>query len=143
MFVLVGAPFDSRRDTVAQLLQQAPELHALGLPNTGSVLQADTLESPNFKPFIVVRWGEQEQRMGGAIVQSFDLWVYDEFGDYNRPTAIAKAAADFLVENGIQVQTTSGHISQIEDRGIGGDLADDGFDAVVIPYHLAAIGRGL
>lgn len=143
MFTPVGAPFNSRRDTVVQLLQQAAPLHALGLPETGSVLQADTVESPSFKPFIVVRWGDVEQQMGGSVVHPFDLWVYDEFGDYNRPAAIAQAAAAFLVENGVHIKTTTGHISQIIDRGIGGDLADDGFDAVVIPYHFAAIGRGL
>jgi hypothetical protein len=81
--------------------------------------------------------------MGESWVDPVDIWGYDEMGDYTRITAIVKEAARYLVQECLQVPTTSGRISQFLDRGIGGDLADDGFDAVVKPYRLGAVGNGV
>lgn len=142
VMVLTGGPYPTARDTLAQLLAQAPSLRALGLPE-GAVFQADTAESPSMRPFLVVRWGDNEQRIDGSWVDALDLWGYDELGDYNRITAIVKEAARYLVQECVHVRTTTGRISQFVDRGIGGDLADDGFDAVVKPYRLAAVGNGV
>jgi hypothetical protein len=107
------------------------------------VFQADTAESPSVKPFLVIRWGDNEVKMGESWVDPVDIWGYDEMGDYTRITAIVKEAARYLVQECLQVPTTSGRISQFLDRGIGGDLADDGFDAVVKPYRLGAVGNGV
>lgn len=135
-------PYSSMRDTVNAFLQAQPTLHALGLPEEDSVFQADTLNSPSQKPFIVVRWGEQEAAVGESGAHPCDLWVYDEFGDYNRATKIAKEALRLLQREILQVATDDGRISQIRARGIGADLADDGFEALVIPGHFVAIGNG-
>lgn len=140
--VLVGS-FETTRDVTAQLLKQAPTLRALGLPETGSVLQADAAESPEAKPFLVLRWGDEEERIGDSRVRPFDIWGYDEMGDYNRITKIVREAARYLVEECFHVSAELGSISQFLDRGIGGDLADDGWDAVVKPYRMAAVGRGV
>jgi len=142
VMVLEGGPFEDARTTLAQLLMQAPTLRALGLAED-AVFQADTAESPSMKPFLVVRWGDNEVKNGTSWVDPIDLWGYDEMGDYTRITAIVKEAARYLSEECLQVVTLSGRISQFLDRGIGGDLADDGFDAVVKPYRLAAVGNGV
>lgn len=135
-------PYKSMRDTVNAFLQAQPSLHALGLPEEDSVFQADTVNSPDQKPFIVVRWGEQEVLMGDSASHPGDLWVYDDFGDYNRATAIAKEALRLLQDLILQIQTEDGRISQIRSRGIGADLADDGFEALVIPGRFVAVGNG-
>lgn len=142
MMILEGGPFETARDTLAQLLMQAPSLRALGLAED-AVFQADTAESPDMKPFLVIRWGDNETKAGTSWVDPIDLWGYDELGDYNRITAIVKEAARYLTEECFHAVTASGRISQFLDRGIGGDLADDGFDAVVKPYRLAAVGNGI
>jgi len=142
VMVLEGAPFDTNRDSVAQLLMQAPTLRALELPEK-AVFQADTVESPSMKPFLVLRWGDEEERVGDSRVRPFDIWGYDELGDYNRITKIVREAARYLSNECFHVVANTGAISQFVDRGIGGDLADDGFDAVVKPYRMAAIGRGV
>lgn len=141
MLTLEGGPFETARDSLAQIVMQCPELADLGLPE-GNVFQADTANSPDTKPLVVIRWGDRETAVGGSWVDPVDVWFYDEFGDYNRATKMAKALAAYLVENAIHVVTQTGRISQILDRGIGGDLADDGFDALVKPYHLAVVGNG-
>lgn len=140
--ILDGGPFETNRDSLSQLLAQAPTLRALGLPED-AVFQADTAESPSMKPFLVVRWAGEEERVGDSRVRPFDLWGYDELGDYNRITQIVREAARYLVEECFHVISNQGTISQFVDRGMGGDLADDGFNAVVKPYSLAAIGRGV
>lgn len=130
------------REVVAQRLITSSVLATLGLP-TDAVYQADTTDSPAGKPFIVIRWGEQETAMGANTVRPFDLWVYGEFGDYDVVQKMAKATVPILV-GPLQIPLDDGgFLSQILDRGIGGDLADDGFDALVVPYHFAATGRGL
>ena len=135
-------PYQSRRDTIVEFLQNHAELHALGLAQEDSVFQADTATSPSVRPFIVVRMGEVEVRMELSSVQGADLWVYDDFGDYNRAALIAQRALELMAAEMIQIPTTSGRISQISDRGVGADLADDGFDALVIPAHFGVVGRG-
>lgn len=143
----VGLPFDTARDTLAQFMQQAPSLHSLGLPETRSVFQADTAESPSVRPFIVVRWGDRQRTLGPAWVDLVSLWVYDDFGDYNRATRLAVAAAELLHDNVVGIRTKEGWLNQIlisgQGLGLGGDLADDVFEAVVKPYNLLAAGRGV
>jgi hypothetical protein len=140
--VLVGAPFPTNRDSVAQLLAQAPTLRALGLPER-AVFQADTADSPSMKPFLVLRWADEEEQVGDSRVRPFDIWGYDELGDYNRITQMVREAARYLVDECFHVASDTGAISQFVDRGMGGDLVDDGFNAVVKPYRMAAIGRGV
>lgn len=140
--VLEGSPFETNRDSVSQLLMQAPTLRALGLPER-AVFQADTVEDPKMRPFLVVRWGDEEEALGDSSVRPFDLWGYDELGDYNRVTMIVREAARYLVQECFHVVSDMGSISQFLDRGIGGDLADDGFNSVVKPYRMAAVGRGV
>lgn len=129
------------RDTIATALATSEVLRELGLP-ADSVYQADTVDSPEQRPFIVVRWGDDEPGMGKTTIRPFDLWVYDEFGDYNRADQIARAAASELLALE-QVATDTGWIMSILDRRKGGDLADDGFNALVVPYHLAAVANGV
>lgn len=131
--------YDNARDTVSQFIKAYMTDAGFDPQN---VLQADTVDSPAGKPFVVVRWAEQEERMGWSRVIPFDIWVYDEFGDYTRATKMARDIAEYLVTNVLGTRTTTGCVSQILDRGLGGDLADDGFEALVKPYHLAAVAIG-
>lgn len=135
-------PYQSMRDTVNAFLQAQPALHALGLPEEDSVFQADTASSPAVRPFIVVRWGEIEAQIGDSRAQSGTLWVYDDFGDYNRPSKIALKSLELMKSSLIDIRTADGRISQIRTGGIGTDLADDGFKALVIPAFFTAIGNG-
>ena len=129
------------RDTVSTILDSAATLRALGLPE-GNVLQADTLNSPEQKPFIVLRWGDESEGIAACTIRPFTLWVYDEFGDYNRATLIGHEAVRVL--RAIEpTQTDSGWLTAIEGGLRGGDLADDGFDALVVPYTLVAVASGV
>jgi hypothetical protein len=120
-------------------------LTELGLP-TDAVLQADTATTPTMRPFIIVRWLDEQPGIGPVSLRPFDLWGYDEEGDYTRIERILKDAADILTDI-IALPTESGMISQIRGKGIGlgrgSDLYDDGYKCVVIPWRLQAVATGL
>lgn len=139
--LIISATGLSTRELVATILNESEELRLLGLP-ADNVLQADTVESPESYPFIVVRWGEEEPGMGATTVRPFDLWGYDREGDYDRIERLVVAAGRIL--SGLDpIRKDGGWLTAIQDRKRGGDLADDGFEAVVIPYHLAAVASGV
>lgn len=116
-------------------------LQALGLPATKSVFQADTLESPKTKPFIIVRWLDVVSGVGRMKIRPFLLWVYDEEGDYARPKRLATRAAKVLCDLP-PTELDDGWLAQFEDREMGGELADPGWQASVIPYNMRAVASG-
>ena len=145
MLTLQGAPFATARDTMAQFVRQLPALRTLGLAED-SVFQADTATSPSMRPFVVLRWGDDIAGMGGAWVRPLTLWFYDDFGDYNRAGNLARALQATGGAAFEPIRTASGWVNQWTTEGnglgIGGDLADDGFDALVVPLATQVMGRG-
>jgi hypothetical protein len=133
------------RETVVMAINNNAELAALGLPED-AVLQADTATTPAMRPFIIVRWLDEQPGVGPVSLRPFDLWGYDSEGDYTRIERILSAAAGILTDM-IAVKTESGMISQIKGSGVGlgrgSDLYDDGYKCVVIPWRLQAIATGL
>lgn len=116
-------------------------MRALGLPATKSVFQADTLESPTRRPFIIVRWLDVQPGVGRAKIRPGVLWVYDDEGDYSRPKKMANRAIDVLTSLP-PTELNDGWLLQFEDRHMGADLADPGWQAVVVPYNFAAVASG-
>lgn len=135
------------RDALAQWLVNADWLTELGFPETKRVFAADTAESPTTRPFIVIRWGDQVRRLGQAESRNVDFWIYDDFGDYSRPADAARAIVAHGGREWIPMPHSLGTISHLEftgeGLGVGGDLADDGFKALVIPVRGRVVGRGL
>lgn len=146
---MTDQPLLTTRETIASILNNHPTLLALGLAED-SVLQADTISSPKSKPFIVIRWMDEQPGIGPVSLRPFDLWNYDEEGDYSRLDRIGKAAAEILMDV-IAMPTESGFISQIRGRatpanpglGRGADLYDEGYKCVVVPWRLAAVATGV
>jgi hypothetical protein len=129
------------REIIAQRIATDPTCQDLGL-DPDSVYQADTAESPEERPFIVVRWGDVAGQMGHVTVRNVDLWAYDQLGDYTRAERLVRAAAE-AVGRILQVETDEGFINQVrisgDGLGRGADLVDEGFDALVIPHRVAAV----
>lgn len=140
---------DSTRVTIIETINGMTSLRELGLP-ADAVFQADTLESPNFFPFIVVRFLPEIGGVGPVSRRPFDLWGYDKPGSYTRIERILRKAAEELHQIH-SVQTESGWISliaalstrQADGLGRDADLYDDGYEAVVIPWHCYAVASGL
>lgn len=137
------------RETVAVMINELPALRALGLVEN-AVYQADTMSTPQERPFIVIRWLDEVPGLGRSRVLPFDVWGYDREGDYTRIDRILWTIADYLCDQ-IAVPTDGGVISQILGRsrtnnpglGRGSDLYDDGYKCIVVPWHFRAIATGV
>ena len=135
----------STRETIATLLLESTALREAGLPE-GAVFQADTFESPEVRPFIAIRWLDEEPGLAHVTRRPFSLWGYDKMGDFSRIEKIIYVASQELgsVE---QIKTISGWLNRIETSGVGlgrgADMADLGLDAMVEPYNLRAIASGV
>lgn len=137
------------RETIATELNESLVLRALGL-SEDAVFQADTMESPTMRPFIVIRWLQESAGVGPVTRRPFDMWVYGEEGDYGLIEKLGDAAQTILA-NIEQRATVSGNILQVHTRpnpniqnlGRGDDLYDQGYKALVIPYRCQAVASGL
>jgi hypothetical protein len=137
------------RETIATLLNEDPGLRDLGLPED-AILQADTVSSPEMRPFGVIRWMDAVAGIGPVTRRPFTVWWYDEDGDYSRIDKLSARGRDLLESQG-PIATFSGVISQIQGSpntstnglGRGPDLYDDGYKCVVIPWRFQAIATGV
>lgn len=137
------------RETIATTLNTNGELRTLGLPED-AVFQADTMESPTMRPFLVIRWLQEAAGMGPVTRRPFDLWWYGAEGSYDLIEKLGVTAQNIL-GNMEQVDTVSGRIMRIHTRpiptipnlGRGDDLYDNGYKALVIPFRCQAVASGL
>lgn len=134
------------RETIVSAIADMEDVQELGLPE-GSVYSDNTLDAPTERPFIVVHWGnEQQSGVNGYTFRPFDVWGYDEMGSYDRIDSIVKLIRDNLVAMP-SIATEDGNILEMNDKGAGqgkgADSYDDGFTALVKPWRLQAIARGL
>jgi hypothetical protein len=132
------------RELVVQTLLADEVLRALGLPE-GGVFQADSMENPEFFPFIVVRWLDEQAGIGRMTRRPFDLWCYDGAGDNTRADRIGRRS--LLVLGDLEpTAVEGGWLTKIEmsraGLGRGSDLYDDGYKAVVVPYRAMAVASG-
>lgn len=114
-------------------------MQAIGLPAQRAVFPADTVDSPSTKPFVIVRWVDTGVRMGGAVKRPAVLWFYDEEGDYTRAKKLRARATTLLLALPPQ-QLDTGFFAQFDEGADGGDLADPGWQALVAPKNLTAVG---
>lgn len=137
------------RETVAVALNTNAELRDLGLPED-AVFQADTMESPSMRPFVVVRWLQEQAGVGPVTRRPFDLWWYGEEGSYDLIEKLGYTAQRIL-GNLEQVPTFDGMLMRIHTTpltaipnvGRGDDMYDQGYKALVIPFRCQAVASGL
>lgn len=129
------------RETIATLLTANADLLDLGLPED-AVYQADTVDSPTEKQFLVLRWGTEQPGMGAVTRRPLTIWSYGEFGDPTTTERIAVAAGKYL-SSLFDIATYDGRIGQIQDGFRGPDLQDDGWKRLVIPYNVTVNASGV
>jgi hypothetical protein len=137
------------RETIATTLHASTELRDAGL-SEGSVFQADTMESPTARPFVVIRWLQEIAGVGPFTRRPFDLWWYGEEGSYDLIEKLGYTGQSVLGNLG-HTPTKDGQIMQVHTRplpnfanlGRGNDMYDNGYKALVIPYRCLAVASGL
>lgn len=132
---------ETTETTIALAIVNDPVLIEMGVVPT-AIYQAETANNPEERPFMTIRWGETERGIGPVNRKGFDVWVYDNFGDFDRARKVARRIGQMLDEFP-QTQTEEGWITRIENQGTGGDFADDGFECLVVTQHLRAVASGI
>lgn len=125
-------------------LREAVGTIAASTPGINAVYDADTVDAPDDidMPFVVQRWYDQDAAVGRSKRRPFDLWVYVPQGNRQPGVDAAAAVVARLVDELTGAAIRNGHVTQIDDLGIGGDLRDDDYDALVVVWHLRAVASG-
>lgn len=139
------------RELVAVTLNGNGELKVLGLPDN-AVFQADTVDTPQMRPFLVIRWLRETPGIGPVSRRPFELLGYDTPGDFNRIDRIL-FKSDQILTNLPSTEIEGGWLARIESSsntnmrnaglGRGDDLWDEGYKAIVRPWTLRAIASGV
>lgn len=129
------------REATRGLIIADQQLKELGLLD---VYQADSVDAPTPGefPFGVIRWLDETVGMGAVTRRPFSFWVYGPRGDYDPLAAIGSRVGQVL-KAAVQTPIDGGHILQFDGGLRGADLADEAWDAAVVPYSFVAVAKGL
>jgi hypothetical protein len=117
------------RAAVYSVLRDSVLLEELGLP-TGAVFAGNNVDTPEMRPFIVMRWEEKTKAFADRGPQGLTVWAHDEIGDYTR--------IDKMIEVIKAIMGEMVHVPGDDDRtvtcvtwtGDSADLYDDGYHTI-------------
>lgn len=110
---------------VFTLLTTDTALTGLGM-TPQSVFGAATAESPEMRPFAVIKWGSDTPFIGSVSSESLELWVYDEPGSFVEINKIIARARQVLCEENVDIVGVDGsRFSTASWRGTSRELYDD------------------
>lgn len=127
------------RAYIAQTLANDEGLRQMGFAKE-AVYSAENVDTPSERPFIVIRWLVRDPviRQAPSQPNRFQVWCYDERGDYSRIDAMLDRVREVLT--GIRAQQTStGWITRVDWDGDGGDAYDDVYEALVRTSSYTAV----
>lgn len=129
------------RAALREMLLNDEAIRALGFDHPESILNAQGVDTPGFRPFIVIRWQNVIPAFGMVGQQSVAIWVHDEPGDYARiDDTIVRI--NYLCSNLVHQEGSDGStISAMTWRGDSDDLFDDGYKTITRNTSFSAAGR--
>lgn len=123
-----------------QLLENDSGLSLLGLP-VDATYQANAVETPQIRPFIVIRWEDRTRVFGTRGFDQVTVWVHDEPGDYTRIDRMLERIKAVL-QSAIHVQGSDNRIlTQVDWVGDSGDLYDDGWATITKNAGFRVVSR--
>lgn len=118
-----------------------PILNGLGISGTNSF--AIDVDTPETRPFLQIRWGQNQIGLRNTAVSRriLTVWVHDEPGDYSDIDAILVRVKALLPT--LEGQSNGlGHVVSIEWTGDSEDLADDGHGTITRNAAFSVVGSG-
>lgn len=123
-----------------QLIEQDGTLLTMGLP-PGATFQANAVETPQMRPFIVIRWDEKVRAFADRGTYTVTVWVHDEPGDYGRIDKMLERIK-FVLGNAMHVPGSDDRILTCVDwSGDSADLYDDGWDTITKNAGFLVVSR--
>lgn len=128
------------RTTIAQLLSGDATLNGLGI--TPDSLWAGDTDTPEQRPYIVLRWGATNPGVGPSRARTLTIWVHDHPNDYARVDAIIlriKRMLNYMSP----VATEVGWITTADWVTDSDDLSDDVTHTILKTTTYTIIGSGI
>jgi hypothetical protein len=97
-----------------------------------SVYGSNSVDSPDERPFMILRWSEVEgeKDYGNVKRRSLTVWVHDSGQDYARINTILKRV-QVLLSGAVHITGADGDtLTQADWRGDSTDFIDDGFKTI-------------
>jgi hypothetical protein len=128
------------RSTVARLLWMDTELNDLGI-NRDSLFAGD-VDTPEPRPYGVLRWGTTSPGMDVSRSRVLTVWFHDEPNDYTRIDSIIHRVRQIL-EGTYAAKTEIGWITDVSWLTDSDDLTDDATRTICRNSTFTIVGSGL
>ncbi|MET0416547.1 MAG: hypothetical protein ABW022_11060 [Actinoplanes sp.] len=127
------------RALIFQAIIADPTIVGAGIDGDNSF--AGDVDTPEYRPFLQLRWGRNDVGLDVVTRRTLNIWVHDEGGDYGRIDAIISRLRALLPtlegqDNG------SGHLMAVEWTGDSEDLTDDGHKTITRFTSFSLVGSG-
>jgi len=126
------------RKPLYHLFTTDPELNSLGL-SSANVFGAATAESPEMRPFAIIKYGLDTAAFGATGSQVVQFWVYDEGNSYVRINNILERVKQLILTTAGLV--IDGQRFTVADwNGSSEDLYDDIYRCITRYAMFTAVG---
>jgi hypothetical protein len=113
------------RQYVYDLIRTDPVIQSLGF-DTDSMFNANDVDTPQVRPFMVFRWGAASVGLDVVNIRSLQVWVHDAGTDYtNIDLALERVRTVLTAIAGASTGDAGKWVIQIEWAGDSDDLDDD------------------
>lgn len=123
------------RTIVFQAITSDPTLIGLGIEGENSF--AGDVDTPEYRPFLQLRWGRNDIGLDVVTRRTLDIWVHDEGGDYGRIDSIISRLRALL-----PTLEGTNNVMAVEWTGDSEDLADDGHKTIARYTSFSLVGSG-
>ncbi len=123
------------RTTLFQAIIADATLIGLGIASENSF--AGDVDTPEYRPFLQLRWGRNDIGLDVVTRRTLNIWVHDEGGDYGRIDSIIFRLRLLLPS----LEGTS-NIMAAEWTGDSEDLIDDGHKTIARYTSFSLVGSG-
>jgi hypothetical protein len=131
------------RNFVFDLLKNDTVLNQLGL-NEGVMYNSNDADTPNVRPFMVLRWGATAAGMDVVKQRTLQVWVHDQPSDYTViDSALERVRDVFANVVGNDIGDTIKWVLQIDWALESDDLADDVQNTVARYAEFTVVGSAV
>jgi hypothetical protein len=127
------------RKVVGRALWSDTVLNGLGIVQTS--LWSGDVDTPEPRPYMVLRWGDTSVGVGDSRQRTLVLWIHDKGNNYDRIDSILRRSR-IIITDIHGARTDTGWITAIDWITDSGDLSDDTTQTILrtSAYNIVASG---
>jgi hypothetical protein len=128
------------RELIRSTIIADATLISLGI--TGPDSFAVDVDTPAERPFLQLRWGQNNIGLDVVTRRNLVIWVHDEPGDYSVKIDPILFRLRALLPTLEGMNNGLGHVVAVEWTGDSEDLADDGHQTITRNTSFSLVGSG-